>query len=141
MHLDLLRIPQSGGKNVKTFRWDQSLKLFLTFSAVVANPARDLLNREKNKKKKSLAAPFPPPPPPARCSFGENKIKNEKITRRIHMSRRYAGRRYAGGLGPSRVRRVGLRDSSEESLRSLIQVCNKISDQIYPDLLLVHIKL
>ena len=67
----------------------------------VANPARGLLNREK-KKKKSLAAPRPPPP--ARCWFGENKIKNKKITRRIHMSRRYAGRRYAGGLGPSRVR-------------------------------------
>ena len=43
-----------------------------------------------------------PPPPPACCSFGEIKIK--RITRRIHMSRRYAGRRYAGGLGPSRVR-------------------------------------
>ena len=24
MHLDFLSIPQSGGKNVKTFRWDQS---------------------------------------------------------------------------------------------------------------------
>ena len=52
--------------------------LFLTFSALVANPkkllytvanpARGLLNREKKKKKKSLAAP---PPPPARCSFGD----------------------------------------------------------------------
>ena len=37
----------------------------------VANPARGLLNREKNKNKKSGSAP---PPPPARCSFGE-KIK------------------------------------------------------------------
>ena len=27
MHLDLLSIPQSGGKNVKTFRWDQQLKM------------------------------------------------------------------------------------------------------------------
>ena len=27
MHLDLLSIPQSGGKNVKTFRWDQQLKI------------------------------------------------------------------------------------------------------------------
>ena len=59
------------------------LLLFLTFSALVANPkkllytvanpARGLLNREKKKKKKSGSAP--PPPPPARCSFGE-KIKN-----------------------------------------------------------------
>ena len=68
----------------------------------VANPARGLLNREKNKNKKSGSAS----PPPARCSFGEknkNKIKI-KITRRIHMSRRYASRRYAGGLGPSRIR-------------------------------------
>ena len=61
----------------------------------VANPARGLLNREK---KKSLAAP-----PPARCSFGDFFIYF-LITRRIHMSRRYEGRRYAGGLGPSRVR-------------------------------------
>ena len=55
------------------------LLLFLTFSALVANPkklfytvanpARGLLNREKSKKK-SLAAP----PPPARSLFGE---KNE----------------------------------------------------------------
>ena len=27
MHLDLLSIPQSGGKNVETFRWDQWLKI------------------------------------------------------------------------------------------------------------------
>ena len=57
------------------------LLLFLTFSALVANPkkllytvanpARGLLNREKNKNKKSGSAP---PPPRARCSFGE-KIK------------------------------------------------------------------
>ena len=77
------------------------LLLFLTFSALVANPkkllytvanpARGLLNREKKKKKKSDSAP---PPPRARCSFEEKKKK--KITRRIHMSRRYASRRYAG---------------------------------------------
>ena len=58
------------------------LLLFLTFSALVANPkkllytvanpARGLLNREKKKKKKSGSAP--PPPPRARCSFRE-KIK------------------------------------------------------------------
>ena len=55
------------------------LLLFLTFSALVANPkkllytvanpARGLLNREKKKKKKSGSAP--PPPPRARCSFGD----------------------------------------------------------------------
>ena len=64
MHLDLLSIPQSGGKNVKTFR------LFLTFSVLVANlkkllntmanPARGLLNREKRTKRESLTA-YPPP--------------------------------------------------------------------------------
>ena len=43
----------------------------------------------------------PPPPPPALLV---RRKKNKKITRRIHMSRRYASRRYAGGLGPSRVR-------------------------------------
>ena len=57
------------------------LLLFLTFSALVANPkkllytvanpARGLLNRGKKKKKKSGSAP---PPPRARCSIGE-KIK------------------------------------------------------------------
>ena len=82
--------------------------LFLTFSALVANPKKTTLHggqsrswsaeKGKKEKRKSLAAP---PLPPARCSFGE---KNKKMTRRIHMSRRYAGRRYAGGLGPSRVR-------------------------------------
>ena len=60
------------------------LLLFLTFSALVANPkkllytvanpARGLLNRGKKKT----------PPPPARCSFGEKKRKKE-ITRRIHI--------------------------------------------------------
>ena len=32
------------------------------FIYTVANPARDLLNREKKKKKKSGSAPSPPPP-------------------------------------------------------------------------------
>ena len=50
----------------------------------------------KKKKKKRVWQRTPPRPP--RCSFGV-----KKITRRIYMSRRYAGRRYAG-LGPSRVR-------------------------------------
>ena len=56
------------------------LLLFLTFSALVANPkrllctvanpARGLLNREKKKKKKSGR---PPPPPPARAARSEKK--------------------------------------------------------------------
>ena len=65
----------------------------------VANPARGLLNRGK-KKRKSLAAP----PPLPRAARSEKIKKEEEITRRIHMSRRYASRRHAGGLGPSRVR-------------------------------------
>ena len=79
--------------------------LFLTFSALVANPkktiytvansARGLLNRKKKKKKEVWQRP---PPHAARSE----KI-NIKITRRIHMSRRYTSQRYAG-LGPSRVR-------------------------------------
>ena len=66
----------------------------------VANPARGLLNR---KKKKVWQRPSPPPPPP-RCSFGEKKKKKSRDASTCFMSRRYAGRRYAGGLGPSRVR-------------------------------------
>ena len=65
----------------------------------VANPARGLLNREKKKKKKSGSA-LPPP----RALLVRRKKRRKKITRRIHMSRRYASRRYAGGLGPSRIR-------------------------------------
>ena len=81
------------------------LLLFLTFSALVANPKKILYTvanpaRGLQKKKKKSGSDHPSPPPP-RCSFGENKIK---FTRRIHMlSRRCASRRYAG-LGPSRVR-------------------------------------
>ena len=67
----------------------------------VAIPARGLLNRGKTEKQKKSGS-APPSPPPARCSFGEKKKK--KFMRRIHMSRRYANRRHAGGLGPSRVR-------------------------------------
>ena len=93
--------PVMGEKtNVKT--------LFLTFSALVANPKKTTLHggqsrswsAEQGKKKKKV---WQRTPPPARCSFGEKK-KKKKITRRIHMSRRYASRRYAGGLGPSRIR-------------------------------------
>ena len=90
------------------------LVLFLTSSVLlvtspkkllytVANPVRGLLNREKKKKKKSGSAPPHPPTPRAARSEKRKKEKKE-ITRRIHMSRRYANRRHAGGLGPSRVR-------------------------------------
>ena len=37
-HLDLLSIPESGGKNVKTFRWDHRLQiqnLFMAFKRVL----------------------------------------------------------------------------------------------------------
>ena len=79
--------------------------LFLTFSVLVANPKKTTLHggqsrswsAEQGKKKSGTALPLPPRP---RCSFGENKIK---ITRRIHMSRRYAGRHYVC-LGSSHVR-------------------------------------
>ena len=88
--------------------------LFLTFSALlvtnpkkllytVANAARGLLNRGKKEKRKSLAAP-PPPPPPRALLVRRKKKEKKKITRRIHISRRYASRSYAGGLGPSRIR-------------------------------------
>ena len=59
----------------------------------------------KKIKIKSLAAH--PPPPRARAARSEKKKrkkKEKKITPRINMSRRYASRRYAGGLGPSRIR-------------------------------------
>ena len=86
------------------------LLLFLTFSALfanpkkllytVANPARGLLNMEKKRKRKSLAAH----PPPPRALLVRRKKEKKEITRRIHISRRYASRRHAGGLGPSRIR-------------------------------------
>ena len=57
---------------------------------------------KKRKKKKSGSVPSPPPPP--RAVRSEKKKKKKKITRRIHISRRYISRRYAGGLGPSRIR-------------------------------------
>ena len=53
------------------------------------------------KKKKSLAAP---PPTRALLVRRKKKKKKKKIMRRIHIYRRYASRRYAGGLGPSRIR-------------------------------------
>ena len=80
--------------------------LFLTFSALVANPkkllytvanpARGLLNREKEKKEK----------------------EKKKITRRIHiLSRRYASRRYAGRW--SRSVSHPFKDSYDSSARSM----------------------
>ena len=88
------------------------LLLFLTFSALVASPKKTTLHdgqshswsakREKKEEKKVWQRAPPPPPPPARAARSEKK-NNKKITRRIHMSRRYASRRHAGGLGPSRV--------------------------------------
>ena len=72
--------------------------LLLAFSALVAK--RSWSAEQQKKKKKSLAAPNPSPPP-QRAARSEKK---KKITRGVHMSRRYASRRYADGLGPSRVR-------------------------------------
>ena len=76
------------------------LLLFLTFSALVANPkkllhtvanpARGRLNR---KKKKSLAEL--PPPPSLRALLVRRRKRKRKITRCIHKSRRhfdYTGR-------------------------------------------------
>ena len=55
--------------------------------------------KEKEKEKSGSATPSP-----ARALLvRRKKKKKKKITRRIHISRRYASRRYAGGLGPSRI--------------------------------------
>ena len=81
--------------------------LFLAFSVLVANnpkkllytvanPARDLLNREKRTKEKVWQHTLHPPPPTPHTARSE---KVNKITRRI--DRRYAG------LGRSRVRTKG----------------------------------
>ena len=59
---------------------------------------------EQGKKKKKKKVWQPPPPPPPRAVLVRRKKKEKKITRRIHISRRYANRRYAGCLGPSRIR-------------------------------------
>ena len=89
------------------------LLLFLTFSTLVANPRKTTLHggqsrswsaeQIKKQTKKNWQRP-PAPPPPPRALLVRRKIKNKKLMRRIHMSRRYASRRYAGGLGPSPVR-------------------------------------
>ena len=51
-------------------------------------------------KKKSLAAPFPP----SRAARSEKKKIKKNHAMHPHIYRRYASRRYAGGLGPSRIR-------------------------------------
>ena len=101
------------------------LLLFLTFSALVANQKKTNLHggqfrswsAEQGKKKKKSGSP-PPPPPPSHAARSEKnkKYENTKITRRIHMPRRYASRRYAGGLGLSRVR---TKDSCDSSARPM----------------------
>ena len=86
--------------------------LFLTFSALVANPKKTTFHggqsrswsaEQGKKKKKSLAAP--PPPPRARGARSEKKKKKKRSRdASTFIYRRYASRRYAGGLGPSRIR-------------------------------------
>ena len=94
MHLDLLTIPQCCFSH--SAHWLPTRKKLLY---TVANPARGLLNsREKKKKEKVWQRPSLPPPRAARSE------KKKKHTTHPHMSRRYKDRRYAGGLGPSRVR-------------------------------------
>ena len=62
------------------------LLLFLTFSALVANPKQTTLHggqsrswsaEQGKKEKEKVWQRTSPPPPPARCSFGEKK-KNLK---------------------------------------------------------------
>ena len=78
------------------------LLLFLTFSASVVNPKKTTLHGGQSCSWKEKVWQRPPPHP--RAARSEKNNNNKRITRRIHMSKRYASRRYAGGLGPSRVR-------------------------------------
>ena len=66
---------------------EELLLLFLTFSALVANPKKTTLHggqsrswsAEQGKKgKEKVWQRIPPPPPPARCSFGEKKKRIKK---------------------------------------------------------------
>ena len=66
----------------------KKLLLFLTFSALVANPKKTTLHggqsrswsaEQGKKEKEKVWQRTPPPPPPARCSFGEKIKKNKKI--------------------------------------------------------------
>ena len=62
---------------------------------------------EQGKKEKEKVWRRTPPPPPLRAARSEKKKKKKKKKSRgasTCMSRRYASRRYAGGLGPSRIR-------------------------------------
>ena len=87
------------------------LSLFLTFSALVANPkkllytvanpARGLLNRGKKEKEKVWQRP---PPSPRAVRSEKKKDKKKSRDASTYISRRYASRRYAGGLGPSCIR-------------------------------------
>ena len=61
--LDLLSIPQSGGKNVKTFRWDHRLQIQNLFMAFKRVPLWCL--------KKNQNAPRPSEHPPKFSFFGE----------------------------------------------------------------------
>ena len=64
--------------------YQKLMLLFLTFSALVANPkklpytvanpAHGLLNKGEKKEKKKSGSP-PSPPPPARAARSEKKIK------------------------------------------------------------------
>ena len=64
-----------------------------------------LWSAEQGKKKRKKKVWERPPLPPRAARSEKKKKEEKKITRRIHISRRYASRRYAGGLGPSRIRK------------------------------------
>ena len=96
-HLDLLSIPH-GGKCQNAFGFSYSANWLPTRKTTLhcfCGQSRSWSAEQGKKKKKKEPGSAPPAPTRARCSFGENNIK---ITRRIYMSRRYAG------VGPSRVR-------------------------------------
>ena len=86
------------------------LLLFLTFSTLVANPKKTTLHggqsrswsAEQGKKEEEKVWQRSPLPRAARSE--KRKKKKKKVTRRVQIYRRYASRRYAGGLGPSRIR-------------------------------------
>ena len=69
------------------------LLLFLTFSALVADPKKTTLHggqsrswsaeQGKKEKEKVWQRTPPPPPPRARCSFGEKKKKKKKKKKKL----------------------------------------------------------
>ena len=102
---------------------------------LVANPKKTTLHGgqsrswsaeqgKEKKKKKSLAAR--PPPPPTLLV----RRKQKKITRRIRMSRRYAGWRCAS-LGPSRVR---TRIPTTRRLGQWVSLRKTVCDSNFPSL-------